>query len=81
MSEELCEFEIEVLMGMAGLMPSKPWGAAVSVALETLESRGLVALLAGGYILTEEGEKLAKVDDPDEWYADLAARMKDRAPA
>lgn len=42
--DDLVDYELEVLRGMAGKGQVPPWGAALSVALEALEGRGLVQL-------------------------------------
>lgn len=57
----LCGFEKEVLLGMAGLAQSKPWGAAMGAALESLKRRRLVWVDPSFcYRLTDAGKALAQ---------------------
>ncbi len=54
----LCEFELKVLRECAGEpQPDLSWGAAMSAALETLKSRGLVERSRRFYVATEAGLK------------------------
>lgn len=57
---ELCDFERELLLAMAGKRPALPWGAAVGAALEFLSGAGLVECPAGRYQLTAAGQQLAE---------------------
>lgn len=40
---DLTPFELQILRECAGELPPSPWGAAVGVALETLQSLGYVS--------------------------------------
>lgn len=54
---DLCEYELDVLRECANRRPKHPviWGAAMSVALESLQSAGLIDRCRGVYFATEKG--------------------------
>ena len=62
MNDHLCQYEWDLLSHCAGdPMPGLTWGAAMSVALESLESEGLIARSGGAYAVTQKGlAELAK---------------------
>lgn len=56
--KNLCDFEIDVLRECNGEKVSGlSWGAAMSVALECLESSGLIERCTSGYSITELGKR------------------------
>lgn len=55
---KLCDYEVKVLRACAGEKPEGlSWGAAMSVAIECLEGRGLIERGPAGYRATESGRE------------------------
>ena len=56
----LADYEIQVLLSLAGKRPALRWGAALGQSLEVLVGFGFAELDEGTYRLTREGTALAE---------------------
>lgn len=62
MTNKLCEYEMNLLRHCNGEeISGLSWGAAMSVALEYLESDGLIESRSGSYKITQKG--IDKIND------------------
>lgn len=56
----LADYEIQVLLALAGKRPPLRWGAALGQCLETLSGFGFATRTSEGFELTPEGRQLAE---------------------